>query len=299
MKPVTRSFYEDAVQQTIEHIAATLGAALDLEALAARAALSPFHFHRMFRGMTGEAPLELARRLRLERAAWMLAHSDRSVTEIAFDAGYETHEAFTRAFRAAYSTPPSGFRRREHPRIELAAPCGVHYSADGLVPPFIPRDSGGRTMQVEIRNMPERRVGTVQHIGPYNQIPIAFGRLGAIAGPAGLFERPGAAMIALYHDDPETTPLKELRSDAAIAVDQGVPLPEGLVEQRIPGGTYACTTHLGPYERLGDTWARFMGEWLPNSGRRLGPGPSYELYLNDPTTVPKEGLRTELFLPLA
>ena len=111
--------------------------------MAREACVAPFHFHRIFRGMVGETPLELVRRLRLERAAWQLASTDRSVTEVAFDAGYEAHQAFTRAFRVHYDTSPTLFRARKYPRIELAARCGVHFQADGTIPSFIPRDSGG------------------------------------------------------------------------------------------------------------------------------------------------------------
>jgi len=299
MKPDTRSFYAQAVQRTIEHIASNLDEALDLDTLARDACLSPFHFHRMFRGMVGETPLELIRRLRMERAAWTLRTPDRPITEIAFDAGYETHEAFTRAFRASYSTSPSAFKTRAHPRIELAAPCGVHFDPSGRVPPFIPRDTGGRAMDVEITEMPELRVGTVRHIGPYNQIPQAFGRLNAIAVNAGLFRHPGAAMIAIYYDDPETTPQDRLRSDAAIAVADHVSLPDGLGERRISGGRYARATHVGPYETLVDAWARFLCEWLPASGNRIGGGEMYEIYRNDPTTIPRNELRTDLYISLS
>lgn len=299
MRPDTRSFYARAVQAAIDHIVAHLDDALDLETLSANACLSPFHFHRVFRGMVGETPLELARRLRIERAARQLLDSDRAVTEIAFDAGYETHEAFTRAFRACYSTSPSGFRERKHPQVEIAAPCGVHFIAGGEAPAFIPRDSGGRNMDVEIKEMPELRVGAVRHVGPYNQIPEAFERLGAIAGPAGLFQQPGAACLGIFHDDPESTPADALRSDAAIVVPDGVPMPGELTERRLPAGRYAHTLHVGPYEELGDVWVRFMGEWLPDSGHRMGDGVSYEIYLNDPTQVPKEELRTELYVPIA
>jgi AraC family transcriptional regulator len=208
------------------------------------------------------------------------------------------HEAFTRAFRACYNASPSGFRRKRHRRIELAAPCGVHFREGGPIQPFIPRESGGRNMKVEIRSYPELRVGTVRHIGPYMQISEAFERLGAIAGPARLFERPGAMMVALYHDDPESTPVDQLRSDAGVVVSPDVPLPEGLAEQRIAAGDYASTVHVGPYEQLGDAWARFMGEWLPSSGRRLGSGVSYEVYVNNPMTAPKEKLITEMRIPL-
>src|SRR5690348_6129922 len=158
MKADTRSWYVDVVQRVIEHVIEHLDEALDLEALAHEACLSPFHFHRVFRGMVGETPLELIRRLRLERAAWQLNARDSAVTEIAFDAGYDTHEAFTRAFRAAYSTSPSGFRQRKHPRIELAATSGLHFDAGGIVTTFIPRDSGGQNMDVTLKEMPELRV---------------------------------------------------------------------------------------------------------------------------------------------
>jgi AraC family transcriptional regulator len=298
MKPDTHSFYVRAVQAAIEHIAGHLDDALELEALARLACLSPFHFHRVFRGMVGETPLELARRLRLERAAWRLRDKRRAVTEIAFDAGYETHEAFTRAFRAAYSTSPTGFRLRTYPRIEIAAACGVHFAEGAVIPAFVPRISGGAAMEVEIKDMPELRVGTVRHIGPYNQIPKAFERLGEIAGPAGLL-RHSSAMLAIYHDDPESTPQDQLRSDAALVVPDGVRLPKGLEEQHIAGGRYARTVHIGPYEQLGDIWARFLGEWIPASGNRIGDGVSYEIYLNTPEQVPKQELRTELYVPLA
>jgi len=299
MKPDTRSFYVDAAQRVIEHIYTHLDEALDLESLARRACISPFHFHRVFRGVVGETPMEMIRRLRMERAAWQLAHTDRPVTAIAFDAGYETHEAFSRSFRALYNTPPSGFRQRQYPRIQLAASCGVHFEPAGTLSPFIARAPGGDHMQVDIREFPEMRVGSVRHIGPYNQIPEAFGRLGQIAGPAGLFQKPEAAMVALYHDDPESTPPDQLRSDAGIVVATDTELPVQLDEQRLPAGKYAVTLHIGQYEQLGDVWQRFLGDWFPSSGHRAAEIPSYELYLNDPSRTPKDQLRTELRIPLS
>ena len=295
-KPETRSFYAEVVQRVIDRITSDLDAALDLETLAQNAGLSPFHFHRVFRGMVGETPLELTRRLRMERAAWTLGHSERGVTAIAFDAGYETHEAFTRAFRASYGVSPSGFRQSGRTRAELAAMCGVHFDDAGRAQRFIPRDTGGRTMHVEIKDMPARRLAAVRHIGAYNQIGEAFQRLGDIAGANGLL-RPGAAMLALYHDDPEATPADQLRSDAGITVPDDLALPVGLAEQRVPAGRYACTLHVGPYDRLPDVWARLMGEWLPASEHRVGGGASFEIYLNTPMDTP-EKLETEICIPI-
>lgn len=303
MKPATRSFYASVVQRIVHHVATNLDEAPALDALARQACLSSYHFHRVFRGMVGETALELVRRLRLERAAWQLATTDRPITMIAFDAGYETHEAFTRAFRTSYDDSPTGFRVRKHPFsgpvIELAARSGVHFTPDGASPTFIPIDTGGRSMHVEITSYPELRVATVHHVGPYNRIAEAFSRLGDVAGPAGLYADPAATMVALYHDDPESTPPAQLRSDAGLVVSEHTALPAPLDETRIPAGRYARTVHRGPYSELGDVWARFMGEWLPASGHRVADGASYELYLNNPHEVPSSEYLTELRIPLA
>jgi AraC family transcriptional regulator len=315
VKETTRSIYETAVRRAVAGIAAQLDEALDLRALGRAAALSPLHFHRVFRGMVGETPLELHRRLRLERAAFQLATSEVAVTQIAFDAGYETHEAFTRAFQKAHAVSPSTFRRRMRTpggacpageRFELAARCGVHFvppGADGA--PAAPRaptwhlSTGESFMNVEIVTMPEIYLATLRHVGPYHRISEAFARLGALASRAGLTWQADTAMIAVYHDDPEATPAAELRSDAAFSLPAERAVPEGCGALRLPAGRYACFTHVGPYGGLGDAWARLMGEWLPRSGHRIGPGHGYELYqpmMNGTTSDPIE---TKLYLPLA
>jgi AraC family transcriptional regulator len=305
MKSDTRSFYQQTVQRVVERIVGNLDGALDMHTLAAEACLSPFHFHRVFRGMVGETPVELMRRLRLERAAWRLTkEGNPAITQLAFEAGYETHEAFTRAFRAAYGAPPSGFRHRKIKRVELAAPCGVHFStslaAGGAIPVFIPCDSGGNAMQVDIISLHELRVGAVSHIGPYNQIASAFAKLGELViDRTDLFMHAYAGMVAIYRDDPEATPPDRLRSEAGLILPVAAALPAGLAEHRIPAGRYARTTHIGPYTGLGDTWLRFMGEWIPTSGHRLGDGASFELYKNDPRTTPAAELRTEIYVSIA
>ena len=150
-------------------------------------------------------------------------------------------------------------------------------------------------MNVTIKDQPELRVAGIRHIGPYHEIGRAFGKLGAIAGPA---MKPGMQMIGVYHDDPATTPPEKLRSDAAITLPGGAHAPNGLVEQRVPAGRYASVVHVGPYEGLPAAWAQLKNDWLPASGHAMGH-PSYELYLNDPTSTPKAELRTEILVRLS
>lgn len=299
MRPATRDSYLDAIQRVIAFVATHLDDALDLDTLAADACLSPFHFHRVFRGMVGETPMEFVRRLRLERAAWRLATTTAPVTAVAFDAGYEAHEAFTRAFRQHFGASPSEFRATPRAHHHLAAPCGVHFDPHGGVAPFVPRSTGGTAMHVDIESQPACRLATVRHLGPYNQIGRAFGELGRRLGPAmGALAMHGAAMIALYHDAPDSVAPDELRSDAGVVVPDDFVLPQGVSEQRLPAGRYASTVHVGPYDQLGDVWQRFMGEWLPASGERVADSPAVEIYLNNPETTPKAEWRTRLSIPL-
>ena len=298
MKPDTRTFYLNAVQRVIARVVTQLDESADLDALAQLAGLSPFHFHRIFRGMVGETPLELLRRLRMERAAMLLLETETPVTRIAFDAGYETHEAFTRAFRASYGAAPSVFRRTSHARRILAAPSGIHIAGDGTASAFTPMDTGGRTMQVDIEHLPDLRLATVTHVGPYNQIGKAFEKLGMIAGPRGLFAIPGALMIGAYHSDPDAVPLEELRSAAGISIAADTPMPPGLEEMHLTGGSYARCTHIGPFDLLGDAWQRFMGEALPASGHVVTDGPALEIYRSDMRSTPMVELRTDLLVPV-
>jgi AraC family transcriptional regulator len=98
--------------------------------LAARAHLSRFHFDRVIGAVAGETPARFRRRVLLERGAYRLVTSRMSLLDIAVEAGYSSHEAFTRAFQRAYGAPPSTWRAAPR-RFQLSAPNGVHFHPPG------------------------------------------------------------------------------------------------------------------------------------------------------------------------
>lgn len=100
----------------------------DLPDMAAGAFATPWHFSRQLRHGAGEPPVALRRRVELERAAWQLRQGT-SVTDVAFAAGYESVEGFSRAFARAYGYPPSGVRTGEGAAQAhwLPAPNGIHF----------------------------------------------------------------------------------------------------------------------------------------------------------------------------
>lgn len=98
--------------------------------LAARAHLSRFHFDRIIKAAAGEPPATFRRRVLLERAAYRLLTGARSVLDVGMEAGYSSHEAFTRAFTRAYGAPPRQWRRQPS-HIHIPAPSNVHFHPPG------------------------------------------------------------------------------------------------------------------------------------------------------------------------
>ena len=292
MKPFTEADYRERILRTLLHIQAHLDEPLELDDLARVACFSPYHFHRIFRGLVGEPVQEHVRRLRLERAANCLKLQEQPVSELAFSAGYESHEAFTRAFHAMFKTPPAQFRAAHRDAPESAS--GVHYNdASGYHPPDY-----GAPPPVEIKTLQPQRIVFARHIGPYEQVGAAWNRVCGWAGPRGLLG-PGARFLGISYDDPQITPPEKLRYDAAITVDRPVQ-PEGDIGvTEIAGGDYATLLHKGPYENLSRSYALLLGAWLPKSGRELRDAPGFELYLNSPQSAAPEELLTLIHVPLA
>jgi AraC-like DNA-binding protein len=85
---------------------------LDVPALAAVAHVSAAHFSRQFRATFGETPHSYLQRRRVERAMELLRETDRPVTEICFDVGFNSLGTFSRTFRGIVGQPPSGYRSR-------------------------------------------------------------------------------------------------------------------------------------------------------------------------------------------
>lgn len=297
MKTETQQLYRERILKVLVYIQGHLDDDLSLDRLAKIAYFSPFHFHRVFKGLVGESVKEYIRRLRLERSVYQLRSTNRTVLDIALDAGYETHESYTRAFQGMFGDKPSVFRRNHRKAGYADSPASVHYGPGGRVQEFNPITGGGGTMEVKIKKIEPIRVAFMRHVGPYEKCGKTWEMFCSFLGRKGMFG-PKTRLLGISHDDPEVTSPDKIRYDACVTVDESFQ-PEGEVGvQVIPGGEYAAAIHQGPYERLAETYNRLIGEWAPQSGRVLKSGPCFEQYLNDPNSTKPEDLLTEVHVPL-
>jgi AraC family transcriptional regulator len=289
--------YEAIVRQVIAELQRSLDDPPSFRELAARCYVSPYHFHRIFRAITGESPAEMTRRLRLERGAWQIRNTTYPISDIAFGAGYATHEAFTKAFQAGFGMAPSVFRSglRDCPGIRTAN--GVHFHPDGMTRFHLPKNPGD-PMQLDVVDVPATRLAAVRHQGPYFEIGAAFGRLEQQTAALGLGKEPGTMRVAIYYDDPDSKPAAELQSVAAISVPEDADIGD-LEEARLPAGKYLRAEFVGHYSGLGNAWAQLYGEHVAAGGYTLRDGVNFEVYVSGHGNTPPDQLRTDLYLPIA
>ena len=273
-----------SIQRALDQIEAGLQGPLPVEGLARKAAMSPWHFQRTFALLVGEPVATHIRLRRLTEAARRLRGSEETILEVALDYQFESHEAFTRAFRARFFYTPSAWRRgrgalsqpQEPIRLDEAA-TRKRFSRMKLTPDFI--------------SLPEATYVGLQ--APFimivspdaNNLTVipklwrAFmERRHEIAkdpdGPQviyGLCQAPEQVGVTRIHPD-------EAMYLAAVEWPAGGKAPKGMVTWSVPKATYARFTHHGPVETVGQTYGAIYGSWLGSDGRQRGPGPDIERY---------------------
>jgi AraC family transcriptional regulator len=270
--------YALRVQRVVDYLADHLDEVLDLETLSGVAHLSPYHFHRIYRGILGETVNDTVRRLRLRRSAIDLLDRDLSIERTAQRAGYASQAAFTRAFRDEYGEPPARYRsaRRE---TELG------------------QQKPSTTYRLVTITLPKLRVAAIEHRGDYQLTGKCFERLMTVAATTGLLTGE-TRTIGIYHDDPESVPRERLRSTACITVSADWAPSGELTESYVEGGRYARIVHRGPYTELRTAYDWLYRSWLPTSGEEPRNLPCLEEYLNDPRQVPAKDLETAVLMPL-
>lgn len=103
--------YIDSLEKAINYIEGHLDEDVNLAVIAKEAGYSLYHFHRIFKGIIGDSIKDYIRKRRITESAKELVYTNRAIIEIGTKYGYESREAFSRAFEKIYGRNPSEVRR--------------------------------------------------------------------------------------------------------------------------------------------------------------------------------------------
>ena len=256
-----------SIEQVLWFIESEQDASLDLGSVAAHAGLSPFALSRLFSLATGWSVMRYIRARRLTRAAHALGDGTRDILQVALDAGYGSHEAFTRAFSDLFGVTPRQVREQGHGNLHLVEP--LRMKAMSFVelseprfetrPDFLIAGLGERfTFD---RN--EGIVGLWQAFAPY---------MGRIPGQSsdvtyGLCCNPGEDGSFEYI--------------AGVEVPRIDGLPPTFRHFKVRQQDYAVFRHLGHISTIHQTFLTIFNKWLPASGYAFADAPEFEQYSAD------------------
>ncbi len=247
--------------------------------------------------MTGETIADHVRRLRLERAAMELRSDAKQVIQVALDAGYKAHEAFTRAFKTAYAVSPTQFRRTTGPIAILAAPSGVHFRPGVPVTAFNANHITTKMMKVITKKIEPMRVAYLRHVGPYESNAQTWMDLTARLTADEQLDKK-SVFIGIGHDNPAVTPTAKLRFDACITVDDDYEPKKPVALQTIPGGDYALVKNC-PVGEIKEAFHYLFGKWLARSSRELRPVPGFIVMVDAHEQIAPAKRRVDAYMPLA
>jgi AraC family transcriptional regulator len=294
------------LQPVLTFAAAHLDEDLSLRALAAQAGLSPFHLHRVFSTAAGETPKQYALRLRLGRASVMLLIGNDSVLHVALSCGFQSHEAFCRAFRRRFRMTPSAYRERGFSAGADAAQARTHAELVNRVGPCVGLYHGSNNAKSKEDDMAYSI--TKQELAPQPVLIIRRrvkrSEIAAAIGEAlpHIFlyaQQNGIALAGLpFTRYVEMGPgLVTMEPGMRVTGSAGSGQGE-VVADTLPGGPVATTTHTGPYDKLADAYAA-IEQWIEAQGLAAAGAP-WESYVTDPTDYPDpKDWKTEVFWPLA
>jgi AraC family transcriptional regulator len=251
----TSKKYEEAILSTLIHIQTHLESDLNLELLAERVGFSAYHYHRIFREVIGEPVKEYVRRLRIERAAYRLKISEETILHVALDAGFKTHESFTRAFTRQFHITPNEFRtnylRASRERKKQAQP---KYIAD------YPVKTEPASRQVRLEHVRPIIVAFVRHVGPYDKLLDKESPMSVLWdelfewGNANKLINADSLLIGIPQDDPSITPPEKQRFDVCVQIPE-FRNPSGHIGcQTISAGMFGVGRHYGSFDDLAETY---------------------------------------------
>lgn len=282
------------MNEAMTYIEEHLDREIDLKHAARIAVCSEHHFKRMFSFLAGVTLSEYIRRRRLTLAAFELQSGEERVLDLALKYGYDSADAFTRAFRQLHDVTPSEARRGGR-LLKAYPPMTFRLTIEG-----------GNQMNYRIAEKEAFRV-----VGIMKRVPIVFNGVNpeiAAMWQSLDMEKIGI-MKGLSNTDPiglvsASTNFSEERMEEKGGLDHYIgaattlSVPDGFASLEIPASTWAVFESVGKFPNtLQDIWGRIYSEWFPSSAYQQAEGP--EMLWNEMRDQSAPDYRSEIWIPVS
>lgn len=278
MKAETKARYLSRVDRAARILAESLDDPPTADVLARSVGVSRYHFQRIYRAATGETVLDTLTRLRALRALNMLA-TGVSVGEVSAAVGYDTPQAFARAFKQWTGTRPSEARAR------------INDLKDRFQ---TPDDSIEAPARIEITSLKPVQLTVIRTRQPFGSLNRVYERLFAAVAEQGMLWAV-RGIYGLPENDPKSEPDGCVEHVAALAL--GDERLERYEQIELAATPVLCLRHTGPFENL-DTTSMNLYRYIVAHELELSNAPPIYHHLDDPDEVSAEHLRTDIYLRL-
>lgn len=284
----SRTVYRARIDAVIMYMHDHMQEKMVLNDLATTAGFSAFHFHRLFSAFIGETPQQFLNRIRLERAANMLAkYSGYSITQIAISCGFSSSSAFARSFKNHFRMSANEYRKAE------SRPALPDVYSEKLFIHDI------NQFRVEIRNIPTWNLIYISILQGYKIDLICKGwnQLFKWASAHDLISK-DTSVLGISFDDPLITPADKCRYYACLSVpDEIHPQPPiGFIQ--LAGSKCATVRVSCAIGEIQGIYMYLYREWLIESGFQPADLPPYEIYFSTPETNQEGKFDMEIFIPI-
>lgn len=293
--------YKSRMNRVFQFIDQNLGTELSLQTVADVAHFSPYHFHRIFKTLTGEPLNGFITRRRIEKSALMLLHQSASISEIAHAFGFGDNAAFSKAFKKYYGVSPTAFKKENPNRFTRIRPLksknGQDYPDWDQYVCVIDNLKKWISMnaKIETKDIPQLHYAYISCIGS-QQLPEAFPKLIGWAVPKGLMNE-HTKLMTIYHDSLKVTEENKARMSACFLLEQPVQTEGeiGLSEMQ-PGkcivGHFEIT--LDDFEK---SWTSLY-LWMNENGYQRADQDAFEIYHNNFNEHPEKKAIVDFYIPI-
>ena len=266
---------------------------LRLASLAERFGTSKYHFHRVFAAAVGETPKQHFERLRIERAAMLLATTGAPITELALTLGFKNVETFSRRYKTALGCSPSDYRRMaKRAQQERLRNTNFHASDEY------------KLSRATFEPLPDMHLLAIRNLGDYGALNESFGHdehlwgeLVAWCRAQGVAADP--VFMGIFYDDPTLTPESQRRADVCVPVPHTVQASGRIRSFPFAGGLHAIAQFVGPISHLLSGFRGVADEIRRSPQHEFRPGYPV-MFLRTPNVDGQRGVhRLDVCFPVA